>query len=754
MSQSDPAPVSCDLEPVHTPGRVQSFGALIAARAADDVIAWASANVERFLGRAPADLLGSTLAELLGREQLGRLKQRNLQAGAPDTIRPWPCAIAAEDRTRRFDCLAHVHDGLTVLEFLPQVDFDLAVEDAERFRRRLLAELRRPATLQELCAVLAPLYRLFAGYDRVMVYRFHPDWHGEVVAEETDREERFLGLHFPATDVPAPVRRAYLLCPLRLIADIAEPPVPLLSAGEPQAPLDLTYAKLRAVAPTHVQYLRNMGVRAAMSVSLIVNGRLWGLIACHHDSPRLLPAAQFQLCEVIAQMAAGFVERLQYAARLRKLTDAQTLAEALEDAAARGETLRATLAANAGRLQAIVPHDSLALRLAGTTHWQGAVPTPAPALERLADRTERGVLLTDRLAEHLDLTPAQRELWAGGAYLSLSESGDHLFLGRRNWRHVVAWGGRQDATGETAPDGVRHLTPRRSFALWQEQVDGVSRPFDDDDLEILRLLRRTLSSLRAAERERAARQAQRAAEQGEAELRVQLLQTARVASMNELASAFAHEINQPLTAMINYVAACHELVRQLEATLSPDIAELMEQALEQAERAGEIVRRVRGLVERGEIERGELDLSATVAEAVRLALPVGAADKVEVRYRLDPGLPPVLADRIQIQQVVFNLVRNALEAMAATSEPILTVGTGPGADETVEAWVRDNGPGIPATQMSDLFRPLASAKPGGMGIGLSLCRSIVEAHGGEIHARNIGPGAEFRFRLPIVAVGE
>jgi signal transduction histidine kinase len=436
------------------------------------------------------------------------------------------------------------------------------------------------------------------------------------------------------------------------------------------------------------------------------------------------------------------------------VTAARELTEALDGRVRDGAPLGAVLADEASTLNEVVPHDGLVIAMDGAVSQIACHFAAPPPFSELIAWVDHRVLVSDSFGRMISLSRSEREAAAGGAFLALSEDGNEwVTLVRRNYPRVVNWGGGKESEGQVDDAGVLHLSPRRSFALWQERVDGQCIPFTADEREALTLLQRTLSSLRATERERAARQAQQAAERREADLRFELMQTARLTSMTELASAVAHELNQPLTAVMNYITASRELLRPYEAAVPPDVVALIEDGFEQAERAAQIVRRLRAFIARGELERSPIDLPATITEAARLALPTRASDDLEVRYDFARQLPSVPADRVQIQQVVFNLVRNALEAMGQQSERCLQLGARPIGDDMVEAWVRDTGPGIAPEMMDDLFRPLVSRKRGGMGIGLSLCRSIIEAHGGCIEAQNTAKGAEVRFRLPIAPIG-
>jgi two-component system sensor kinase FixL len=231
------------------------------------------------------------------------------------------------------------------------------------------------------------------------------------------------------------------------------------------------------------------------------------------------------------------------------------------------------------------------------------------------------------------------------------------------------------------------------------------------------------------------------------ELQEGLLHVSRLRSMGQMAAALAHELNQPLTATANYVRAALRLIEQPEPNL-PRVRQAMSQAVQQTLRSGEIIRRLRAFVSRGEVARRPESVAKLIEEASALAL-VGAKEHgIKVMIRIDPNLPTAEVDRVQIQQVLLNLIRNAVEAMEAREVRELSVGTGM-ADGAVLVSVADTGGGIPPEIESKLFQPFVTTKAEGMGIGLSVCRTIVEAHGGRLWVEpRAGGGSIFRFTLP------
>ncbi len=246
----------------------------------------------------------------------------------------------------------------------------------------------------------------------------------------------------------------------------------------------------------------------------------------------------------------------------------------------------------------------------------------------------------------------------------------------------------------------------------------------------------------------------------QAEQRVRKIQSdlhhvSRLSAMGEMASGMAHELNQPLTAVMNYVQASRRILESAGDGASDKVADYMDKAVAQAARAGEIIRGLRKFVEKGEADRSFEDINVIVEEASRLALAAGAAENIVFDTSLADDLPSILVDKIQIQQVAFNLVRNAVEALADSRDRNLTVATRPSEERSIEVAVRDSGPGLSEEISGRLFQSFVTTKPEGMGVGLSICRSIVEDHGGRLWAEpNRERGMTFRFTLPILPPDE
>ncbi len=239
------------------------------------------------------------------------------------------------------------------------------------------------------------------------------------------------------------------------------------------------------------------------------------------------------------------------------------------------------------------------------------------------------------------------------------------------------------------------------------------------------------------------------------ELQSELLHVSRLSDVGQMASALAHELNQPLAAIVNYVQALRRLLQAASLPLPPRVLETMDKTVAQAVRAGEIIQHLRGFIRKGESERRSEDLNKVVEEATALGL-VGAKESgIKVRVDLSPAAMPVFIDKVQIQQVVFNLIRNSVEALSESDLREMSVSTARGEDGLAQVAVSDTGPGLAQKVIDQLFQPFVTTKEKGMGLGLSICRSIVEAHGGRLWATpNPVKGVTFQFTLPMAEHGE
>jgi len=483
---------NCDREPIHIPGLIQPFGFLLAL-STDWLVSRASANTADYLGRPPEALLGRPLLEILGAEAVHAIRNRmSLLRGIDATERLFGQPFLGVER--RFDLALHLTDGGIVIEAEP---CQPELGDGAGTIRSMMTRLDQAATMTAFLREGARQVRALTGFDRVMIYRFAANGDGEVVAEAARSGiGSFLGLNYPHTDIPVQARALYKRNLFRIIADVGAVPVPVRpTLDERGNPLDLSLSVLRAVSPIHIEYLRNMGVEASLSISIVIEGKLWGLFACHHHSPRCPGLERRSLAELFGQMFAMKLEARErresadYAARARLVSE-RLLVQLAGDS-----SLRDDPAWLAETLEAAIPADGIGVVINGHIALAGAAPGEDAFLRlvRELNRTAAGqVYSTDRIADFLPEAQAWTDSAAGMLALPISRSPrDFVVLFRQEMVRAVRWAGDPNRPKEYGPLGDR-LSPRKSFEAWTETVRGRSRPFSELERQVAESLRATL----------------------------------------------------------------------------------------------------------------------------------------------------------------------------------------------------------------------------------------------------------------------
>ncbi len=485
---------NCEREPIHLARSVQPHGALLVVREPDLVVIQASRNIADFLGLSEHPL-GRPLAALGG-----DLRAR-LALHLADDLHAIPLAIrcTAGPLATEFDILVHRPPaGGLVVEFEPvgpPVDLSRHVEHA-------LHVVLGAHALRTLCDESARIFRELTGFDRVMVYRFDDAGHGEVYSEQRGAAlEAFLGNRYPATDIPQIARRLYVRNRVRVLSDVEFTPVPLEPPLLPDgSDLDMSLCILRSSSPIHVQYLKNMGVRATLVVSLVIGDRLWGLIACHHYEPRFVHFEARAVCEVLSEAIATRIAALESFARGQAELAVRRLEQRMIEAIAREGDWRGALFDRSQALLQPLGATGAALVFDGQILTTGDVPgsTDLRAIGTWLDgERRRGTRVVSTASLGLDV-PAFEPLTpvaSGLAAVAVSEThGEYLMWFRPERIQTVTWGGDPFKAVVTGNDPAQ-LSPRRSFAQWHQVVEGTSEPWTAADLTAARLIGDTLSDV-------------------------------------------------------------------------------------------------------------------------------------------------------------------------------------------------------------------------------------------------------------------
>jgi len=494
MSETTTMPATdaaCENEPIHTPGAIQPFGVLLGFDPNTLKLRDASENSRDLFG-AGAIPFGSSAVELLGPAAEIALRDALGQDGLID-VRPIPISLTVA-RSVRWQGSAHCRGGKVFVE-LEEADEGTSTSNTLLSAVRMsVGQLSAAATISEFCEMAARKVRSLTGYDRAMIYRFDAEYNGEVVAEDRHADlDPFLGLHYPASDIPAQARALFLINRIRVIPDAAAEPIPLISdsEGRQALTLDLSRCLLRSAAPVHREYLHNMGVRASLTASLIVNGRLWGMIACHHSTPRRPGPAEREACDLLARVASA---HLAFLSEVEDREYMASLTGALGRTGARiGGTAPpiAALAKNATDLLALVGAGGAVVWRSGRGVPIGRTP-PDQFLHGLIGWIKglaTPLFATDRLPKEYALAKPHAEVASGLLALEVSKDTDEYILWfRPEVLQSVNWGG--DPHGKSDPDG--RLSPRQSFAVWKETVRDRSLPWRPAEVENARRVRELL----------------------------------------------------------------------------------------------------------------------------------------------------------------------------------------------------------------------------------------------------------------------
>jgi diguanylate cyclase (GGDEF)-like protein len=481
----------CDSEPIQFPGAVQPHGALLAV----DVNTWgvthASANLGAFLDRDAATALGQPLAALFG-DEVTALLGAAAQARRANPAATGLDAGLAGGRVRLLPFVST--RGAICIDLLHEPPPDPA-EPALIQAQRVIQSLRLSRTSTGLSGIAVNDVRRITGFDRVMVYRFDEDGSGDVVAEDhAPGVVSFLGLKYPASDIPQQARRLYMVQRIRVIPDVNAEPVSLLAVpGSLATDLDLSASWVRAVSPIHLQYLRHMGVTATAVVSLIVAGRLWGMLVCHHNAPRQVSADQRALLDLVGQVMSVMLGSLTESEQSASRTQRQRALSGIAAAVVKPQdSIDDAFAAAASDLVNLVPAHGAVVTVGGRVIAVGHTPGP-DAFRTIV--TALAALATDDLSASASLRKtvaddcAALDGFAGALLLPLpSCAGGSIVWFRRELNLTVNWAGNP---AKRAPDpATGRLEPRQSFAIWHEEVRGRSAPWTQADFSAARELRR------------------------------------------------------------------------------------------------------------------------------------------------------------------------------------------------------------------------------------------------------------------------
>ena len=727
---------------IHTISQIQPYGVLLVLEEPELNILQVSSNTYDVFGITPENMLQKKLEDLLDPFQMEKIKAGLLQESL-DMINPtkiW--ARVKGDDYIVFDGIFHRNaDGFLILELeLAFSQENIPFLSFYHLARASINKLEETGNLHDFCQILVQEVRKVTGFDRVMLYKFDDDGHGSVIAEEKlENMESYLGLHYPESDIPRPARKLFASNWIRIIPDTHAEPVEIFPAINPliQRHPDLTNSILRSPYSCHIEYLHNMGVGASLSISLIKEGKLWGLIACHHQTPKYVSYEMRKACEflgrVIFSELADREETEDYDYRMR-LTYIQS---ALVEYMSQAENFIDGLIKHQPNLLDLTNAQGAAICFGGNYTVIGETPKEEDLnflVQWLKNNVEEEVFYTDSLPRLYPDAQNFKNVASGLLAIPISKQNYVLWF-RPEVIQTVNWGGDPNHAFEVnTSDGNTRLCPRKSFELWKETVRLTSLRWQAVEVKAALELRKAIVNIVLRQADELAQLAHDL-ERSNAELK-------------KFAYVASHDLQEPLNQVANYVQL---LEMRYEQLLDEDAKEFITFAVEGVSLMQTLIDDV--------LAYSKVDMQASEFELTEVDTALAKALN-NLRKRISETgavithdeLPTVMADGTQLMQLFQNLIANAIK-FRSDKAPQIHIGASRLEDEWLFS-VQDNGIGIDP-QFSDrifvIFQRLHTRDEyPGTGMGLAICKKIIECHRGRIWVESqLGEGATFYFTIPV-----
>ncbi|MBX7146587.1 MAG: response regulator [Alphaproteobacteria bacterium] len=727
----------CAEEPIYIPGSIQPHGMLVALND-NNIIEQISANAKDFFGLDAKECLGKNIESFLDKKILNYLRK----VSNNNVFQPIK-SITTILNGKSYDAVAHKSDNFLVIEFEPLLDSVPQKEFYYDQLRNYAIGMHKAKTLDEIFDHVINWVYHITGFDRVKLYRFDHDWHGEVVAEaRKDYMPSYKGLHFPASDIPEQDRKLYMQNYLRFIANIQYKPIPIISVPHIEKKiLDLSFTMLRSVSPIHIQYLENIGIQASMSISIIQNGKLWGLIACHHNEPLHVPYQVRNVCEIMGHIFSAQLSTMEEFAKRRAQDKRDQLVRQLSSTLDQNSRLDLFMQESHVLSMDALEADGLVVKTHTHILKYGEIPSD-DILQKLIEwfKIEEGTIFytNDASLTFKDIDILNQIVGGILAIPISSRSHDYIIWFRNAIIQEVSWAGNREKSIEQTSVGHR-LTPRSSFKLWKQQVKHRSKAWLEDDIHTAQSIVKIL-----LESEKLTAQ------------QANLAKTEFLANMS-------HEIRTPINAIIG-------LSRILSSSkpLTTDQEEMIKALQISANSLNELIN---DILDHSKIESGTLELEKIpfnikkLLQEVAIIVSVKALEK-KISFTLnDTGIlhQTYLGDPVRIRQIILNLCTNAIKFTEKGGVEV-TVNTLISAEplcKKIHCSVRDTGIGIASEKIDIIFDKFIQAdnsvsrKYGGTGLGLSITKMLVEAMDGEINVvSEPGKGSEFTVSFDLEIASE
>lgn len=719
---------NCDKEPIHIPGKIQSHGFLIAVNTTSFEISYASENVKEYFDVEIGQLLNkhiSTFNSLLKQKEVDLLQLLNLGKSQDNFNVLNPYKLIINDRP--FYLIIHQSEDNYVLEFET-----LTLEyDIQNIIGKSVSEILTNKSLQSLLNKAALEVKNMIGYDRVMIYKFQEDGHGEVVAEvKNDDLDPFLGLHYPASDIPKQARELYKLNITRIIADVNSTSSAIGTFSS--KPLDLTHATLRAVSPIHIQYLKNMGVQSSYSISLLSEGNLWGLIACHNYSPKFIDFRAREGTKLIGQILSSALEYKQLEEDNEQSALLDNAVQELSILLDKDPDLISALTTHKSTLLDVTQATGVAIVFEDKCYTLGVTPDQdqlTDLFKWLKLTMNESIYHTTKLSAVYKPAKQFAENASGILACILSKDmGELIVWFKPEQIQAINWAGNPEKPLEQAEDGTMNLSPRNSFASWAEIVKNTSNKWLQAEISgVVKLRERIINTINKKTNA------------------IRILNERLKLAYEELDTfsyTISHDLRTPLTSIKSYA----ELFLSKYKDIDEQGKNLLNRVIFGADKMGYLINEILKLarVGRSEVEVVKIDISSLVDEILTEIKTALKIDNIVVNLG---NLPAINGDMVLVSQVFSNIIGNAVKYSSKNPNPVISITSKANSDEIIYS-IKDNGIGIDANyhdKVFELFKRMENVKDfEGTGVGLAIVKRIMDRHNGRVWFESeLGVGSTF-----------
>jgi light-regulated signal transduction histidine kinase (bacteriophytochrome)/CheY-like chemotaxis protein len=745
-----------DQEEIHLSRYIQSHGLLLAVNITDFTILQVSDNTQEFLGITPQFLLRQNLKYLLSSPKIKIIKNFLKNNSENTFVHTFNITNLQSRKTTKFIGFIHQFNQTFILELEPYLSTNKkSLLDYTNLLESVIFNIANANKTGNIYQNIAQEVRKIIQFDRVMIYRFEHDDSGIVIAEDKKEDiESYLGLHYPAFDVPPKARKLYCQNNVRIIPDVYYQPITIIKNDHPlnHEPLNLSNSKLRSLSPCHIQYLKNMGVAASMSISLVNENRLWGLIACHNYIPKYIGYEAQQICKFIGKFAA--IELVNYREyKLNSYRQKVTLIQEQLNHSLKNELddIGNIFKRNQTSFLNLVKATGAAILLQGQVILIGNTPSVTETKDLISwvlNHNQSEIFHTDCLLQIYPQAINFQNIASGILAISIviQQKSYHIIWFRKEQIQTVNWAGNPEESVLIDSNNQPQLTPRKSFALWQETVQNKSLPWQEFELEVAQEMRNSLM-LVALEFSQIA--LQKAAEEAEIANRAK----------SQFLAKMSHELRTPLNAILGFT----QILNHNQSLSSED-----QESLNIISRSGEhLLNLINDVLDMSKIEAGQLTLNENYFDLYRLIYSLTEMFNIKVTNKEIDLITHfhsavnhyVFGDEGKLRQILINLVSNAIKftdngyvaiRVCKVCEPktFLDVTAEPG-KKFFELTVEDTGLGISEQDQKLVFESFMQSKGNrqfmqGTGLGLAISRQFARLMGGDITVKSIlGQGTTF-----------